>query len=93
MKHPMQPVYRDHHGVIRFKPNKIIKHLQRLGIIDLNSLARYNFPEEDWNQLAQLIGYSVSGFGDLDYADPAIVADADRLAEMLLANPSPSSPA
>ena len=65
MNHPIQPLYKDDHGVIRFKENKIVCFLvERYGLNELSSLT---FPDEDWEQLAQLIGYSLSGFGDLSY--------------------------
>lgn len=50
------------------------------GSIDLNKLtvATQHVPRDDWMQFAQLIGYSVSGFGDLSYADKTTVAAADR---------------
>ena len=53
----------------------------------MNSLAVWchtaNIPNEDRAQFAQLIGYSVSGWGDLSYvADEAIVA-ADTAAALL----------
>jgi hypothetical protein len=35
-------------------------------------------------QLAQLIGYSVSGYGDLSYASDESVARADTIARKLL---------
>lgn len=67
-KHPIQPLERDEHGVIRFKPNKIVQHLLDKGGLDLNQLARLDFEADEWNQFAQLIGYSHSGFGGLSYA-------------------------
>jgi uncharacterized protein (UPF0297 family) len=45
-------------GVLRFKRNKIVEHLASG---KLNELAAMDFPAEDWEQLAQLIGYSHSG--------------------------------
>lgn len=50
------------------------------GSIDLNKLylATQHVPRDDWMQFAQLMGYSVSGFGDLDYADRETVERADR---------------
>ncbi len=33
----------------------------------MNQLARMEFSDEDREQFAQLTGYSLSGFGDLDY--------------------------
>jgi hypothetical protein len=65
--HPVQPLVRDERGVIRFKENAIVRFLLDAGLFDLNSLARMNFSSEDWSQFAQLIGYSLSGYGDLSY--------------------------
>ena len=66
-KHPIQPLAFDEHGVLRFKENKIVSHLIDHGSIDLNQIAVMDFDKEDREQLAQLIGYSLSGFGDLGY--------------------------
>lgn len=83
-KHPMQPVVIDEDGIARFKDNKIVRYLLDAGPHDLNRLAIIPFDTDDWNQFYQLIGYSVSGFGDLSKADPDIVAEADRQVEQLL---------
>lgn len=80
MKHPMQPLYRDA-DVVRFKENKIVRFLLDAGPFDLNQLARMPFDAEDHEQLAQLIGYSVSGFGELSYASDKAIEAADKLAE------------
>lgn len=37
--------------------------------IGLNNLAKMPFSDEDWQQLAQLIGYSVGGYSTLSYVD------------------------
>lgn len=70
-KHPVQPLLEDEKGVLRFKRNKIIDWLFSTGKLDLNQVAlltaRGQFPKEDEEQLAQLLGYSLSGFGDLSY--------------------------
>lgn len=79
----MQPIERDHRGVIRFRPNKIVEWLFRTGALDLNIVATMDFPREDHVQLAQLIGYSVSGFGDLSYVQPEERHEADRQAALL----------
>ena len=67
-KLPIQPIYTDDHGIIRFRGNKVVQFLLDNGGIDLNQLTIecQNCPE-DWEQFAQLIGYSLSGFGDLSY--------------------------
>lgn len=68
MKHPMQPVGLDDHGVLRFKCNAIVEYVLDNGGIDLNHIACQKFSREDRSQFAQLIGYSVSGFSELGYA-------------------------
>lgn len=82
-KHPMQPLEIDPQKVVRFKRNRIVEYLLKHGGIDLNRLARLGFSDEDHMQFAQLIGYSVSGFGDLPYADRRTVRAADRHARKL----------
>lgn len=82
-KHPMQPViWKD--GVARFQKNAIVDFLldwARPRGMDLNELTTMNFSADDWNQFAQLIGYSVSGFGSLSYAKRSIVAAADAIVD------------
>lgn len=83
-RHPMQPIEFDEHGVVRFKQNKIVRHLiDSHPHVDMNALATMNFSREDHEQFAQLIGYSVSGFGDLSYASKKAVAAADATAAKL----------
>jgi len=82
-KHPMQPVVLDQDKVARFKKNKIVEFLLDAGKFNMNDLAMMNFTKEDRSQFAQLIGYSVSGFGDLSYADKEHVKTADWFAANL----------
>ena len=82
-RHPIQPVERDHDGVIRFKANKLVKYLLEKGPFDLNQLSRLAqefYCEDDYQHLMQLIGYSVSGYGDLSGRDPSVLREADRMA-------------
>lgn len=78
-EHPMQPLQEDAHGVLRFRENKLVRalldHGQRTGF-GPNELARLDgIPPEDRMQLAQLIGYSLSGYGSLGYvSDESYVA-------------------
>ena len=84
-KHPIQPIEIDSKGVVRFKKNSLVCYLLYAGPFDLNHLAMLpNIPDEDHEQLAQLIGYSVSGFGGLNYANPETVAEADAVVQRLL---------
>ena len=66
MKQPLQPLYMAG-TVIRFHPNAVVQHLLDHGGLSLNDLAEVDLPREDMEQFAQLIGYSLSGFGDLSY--------------------------
>lgn len=87
-RHPAQPIEFDEHGVIRFRRNSIVRYLldyaTPLGC-GLNELATMDFSDEDRMQLAQLIGYSVSGYGELSYASEETVAEADRIAAAMAA--------
>jgi hypothetical protein len=67
MSHPLQPIVTDDNGTKRFKENSIVRFLKENSSLDLNDLSKLPFPREDWEQFAQLIGYSVSGFLDLSY--------------------------
>ena len=66
-KHPIQPTYYDKNGVLRFKPNGIIRWLLNNDKFSLNEIAAMPFEDNDREQLAQLIGYSLGGFSELSY--------------------------
>jgi hypothetical protein len=79
MRFPLQPIQKDTHGVLRFVPNRIVKTLLNSGPWDLNKLAELDiFTPEEWEQFAQLIGYSVSGWGDLSYVCGDAIKDAEQ---------------
>ena len=81
-KHPMQKVYKDEHNVYRFRGNDIIQWLFNSGKLDLNEIAQLRFDNEDRQQLAQLLGYSISGYGELDsYVDDAAYSRAIMVQE------------
>lgn len=79
--HPIQPLYKDSFGVLRFKANAIVETLLERGPLDLNDLALMEFSLEDREQFAQLIGYSLSGFGELSYVSAATYLAATAMAE------------
>ena len=68
---PIQPIEKDKNGRLRFRMNAIVNYLleeaTRVGLCDLNKLAMMNFSDEDRQQFAMLIGYSLSGFSELSY--------------------------
>jgi hypothetical protein len=70
----MQPIVKDQNGVLRFKENKIVDDMLEFSSqhgFDLNKIACKGYSKEDQQQLAQLIGYSVSGYCGLSYVDDA----------------------
>jgi hypothetical protein len=67
---PMQPLEFDDRGTLRFKENKIVRRLldySKQRGYGLNEIALEDFTDDDRMQLAQLIGYSLSGYGELSY--------------------------
>lgn len=80
-KHPIQPTYKDENGTLRFKKNAIVSFLLDNGGFDLNKLAVMDFSREDREQFAQLIGYSLSGFGELSYVSDETYGAAEVMAE------------
>lgn len=74
--HPVQPLILDD-GIIRFKRNAIVRYLLDAGPFNLNQLALMPFTDEDREQFAQLIGYSLSGFGELSYVSGETYARAE----------------
>lgn len=84
-KHPMQPIVIGLDGVCRFKENEIVRYLLDNGGIDLNKIAMLDFSDEDRTQFAQLIGYSVSGAGELSYFDDKVLCRADKIVCKIIA--------
>jgi hypothetical protein len=82
-RHPIQPLYRDLHGTIRFRQNDIVRFLLDQGPFDLNALATMPFTDADHEQLAMLIGYSLSGFGELSYVSNVTYERAEAAARWL----------
>lgn len=78
VRHPIQPLIVDSNGVRRFKGNAIVRFLLDNCPIDLNALAMLPFSVEDREQFAQLIGYSLSGFGELSYVTDRTYRRAEK---------------
>jgi hypothetical protein len=95
---PMQPVYADKGGVVRFRGNAIVRALldrdTERGRVHpdfparsdggLNWIAEQGFSREDQEQFAQLIGYSIAGYHELSYVSDESCAQASRLAEAVV---------
>lgn len=80
----MQPIIADPLGIKRFHSNAIVEHLLEFAQLNghgLNELACLKFSPNDREQFAQLIGYSVSGFGELNYASRDTIDTADRISD------------
>jgi hypothetical protein len=85
-RQPMQPLVRDEHGTVRFQKNAIVEflldHCGKHGV-DLNKIACMDFHQGDQEQFAQLIGYSVWGFGELGYVRDETYNQAVKAAEAM----------
>ncbi|EOV9624909.1 hypothetical protein [Cronobacter sakazakii] len=80
---PMQPLVIDAKGTLRFKENPIVRKLLDYSTghgYGLNEMVLEKFDAEDRMQLAQLIGYSLSGYGSLSYVTDESYARAAVLA-------------
>ncbi len=67
---PMQPLYKDEDGVVRFKENKIVNFLYDWASnkgMGMNTLVMMEFSQDDREQFLQLIGYSLCGFSEIQY--------------------------
>lgn len=88
---PDQPLYVDSDGCARFRENRIVRfmlsvcreHGVNLSVIGAMT-ADGSYSNEEFAQLAQLIGYSVYGFGELSVNPREIVERCDKKAEELL---------
>jgi hypothetical protein len=77
-KHPVQPLVTMPKGTVRFKANKIVQFLYDTSRNKMNELALMPFSNEDREQFAQLIGYSLGGFGELPYVSDETYRRAAR---------------
>jgi hypothetical protein len=91
----------------RYKENAIVRYMldegTRAGLFSLNTFPRGHqvdgkvvyFKREDHEQLAQLIGYSVSGACDLSYMSDAVceaaLKESQRIARAKKRTPNPKA--
>lgn len=82
---PMQPLEYDSRGTVRFKANELVRFLlDSHPYVDLNRLAELpHISDEDHEQFAQLIGYSLGGFSELGYVHHDTLVRAEQAAEAL----------
>jgi hypothetical protein len=81
LRHPIQPAGLDPTGFLRFKENKIVRKLLDEGSFDLNDIGCWDVPRGDRVQFAQLIGYSLRGFGELSYVSNRDYDSAEEMHE------------
>ena len=67
VQHPLQPLYKDEDGKLRFKVNAIVRYLYDASKDDMNALYTMPFDDEDREQFAQLVGYTLCGAYELPY--------------------------
>ena len=70
MNLPMQPIHLDSRGVARFTKNRIVDDLLEFATshgFGLNEIAAGDYSDDERMQMAQIIGYSVGGYGELSY--------------------------
>jgi hypothetical protein len=85
-RNPMQPIVKDKDGVTRFKGNicvrKLLTYATERGY-GLNEifLEDITYDHDDYVQLMQLIGYSLSGFGELSCVDDDTYKTAEAMYE------------
>lgn len=83
-KLPMQPLIKDKEGVIRFRPNAIVKYLADIARergIGLNELQLMPFTRKDWEQFMQLTGSSLGYYHDLPFVSDKSVERAEKKAK------------
>jgi hypothetical protein len=84
MKNPIQPLSKDAQGTLRFKKNAIVDYLlewSKQRGLGLNELAAMDFTQDDREQFWQLIGYSLSGYGELSFVSDATYSVAVGMTE------------
>ncbi len=80
---PMQPIVKVGE-VVRFKKNGLVDALYEHGVktgLGMNELSLMQFSDEERMQFAQLIGYSVSGYGNLSYVSDESANKADAISK------------
>lgn len=79
---PWQPIVKTA-GVFRWKSNSICAWAVDSQRINMNDVAMQDFSKPDMAQFAQLIGYSISRWGDLNYVRNKDAHEAQEEAEHL----------
>ena len=81
MKNPIQPIQLNEFDRPRFKQNAIVRYLLDSGMFSMNDIADLDVSNEDREQFAQLIGYTLDGFAELSYASDDTYLAALKMSE------------
>lgn len=73
---PLQPLYLDQNGTIRFQENAVVSYLVDISGVKMNDIIKQGFSEEDIEQFVQLIGYSFPAFESFKYAKESTIIKA-----------------
>ena len=83
-RNPMQPMILADDGAVRFRQNAIVRKLlemaARAGYTLNNVAGDVTFTQDDYEQLMQLIGYSLKGFHELSCVSDETAFEATRIA-------------
>jgi len=97
LDYPDQPMHTDHQGEIRFRSNRIVRVLlerTRAHGFTLNEIMDMAgcgaFSRDELRQLAQLLGYTLGGYLELDFVDDASKDRAERAAARLIEDSGPA---
>lgn len=87
LENPIQPLYTDEHGTLRFKANAIVQHVMENSTVTFNDFAAGNFSVTDQEQFNQLIGVSHGHFEECEVtrretADTALVMHERGMTEV-----------
>lgn len=76
MTFPLQPVYRDERGILRFRPNLVVVKLTELCPGWDRAMQDPEVSDEDREQFATLIGFTLAGFCELSFVSDVAIAKA-----------------
>lgn len=74
LRQPTQPLFKER-NIVKFKPNPIVVYLLENSRVDLTTISRMEFKDEDRTQLVQLLGASIGEFSDLPFVDKDVLQE------------------
>lgn len=77
--HPIQPLLQDEDGTVYFKENSVVTYLWIYSRLKIADITKQGFSQEDKEQFAQLIGFNIDRFSELDCASQEVIHAANRM--------------